>query len=72
MKTLFCCAEPLTDLEIAYTPVKGAAPAPLHVYGARVAEMQRLAPDVMKVVLEVDEATGRARRIERLDLPGAE
>lgn len=54
-KTLFCCAEPLGDLEIAYVPAAGARPAPVRQYGARVAAMERLAPDVMKLVLQVDE-----------------
>jgi CDP-4-dehydro-6-deoxyglucose reductase, E3 len=54
-KTLFCCAEPLADLEIAYVPVAGARPAPLRQYGARVIALERLAPDVMKVMLRVED-----------------
>jgi NAD(P)H-flavin reductase len=54
-KVLFCCAEPTSDLEIAYVPVPGARPAPLRQYGARVTAMERLAPDVMKVMLRVED-----------------
>jgi NAD(P)H-flavin reductase/ferredoxin len=52
-KTLFCCAEPVEDVEIAYVPARGASPAPVHRYRARVSAMSRLAPGVMKVMLEV-------------------
>ena len=54
-KTLFCCAEPLGDLEIAYTPDTGARPAPVRQYGARVTSLERLAPDVMRVMLRVED-----------------
>ncbi len=54
-KTLFCCAEPVGDVEVAYVPVAGAPPAPLRQYGARVSAMERLAPDVMKVLLRVED-----------------
>ena len=54
-KVLFCCAEPVTDLEIAYVPDPSASPAPLRQYGARVAALERLAPDVMKVMLRVED-----------------
>ena len=54
-KVLFCCAEPTSDLEIAYVPVPGARPAPLRQYGARVTALERLAPDVMKVMLRVED-----------------
>jgi CDP-4-dehydro-6-deoxyglucose reductase, E3 len=59
-KTLFCCAEPRGDLEIAYVPAAGARPAPVRQFGARVIALDRLAPDVMKVVLRVEEG-GRLR-----------
>jgi NAD(P)H-flavin reductase/ferredoxin len=59
-KTLFCCAEPLADLEIAYEPVAGAQPAPVREYEARVVSLERLAADVMKVALRV-EAGGRLK-----------
>ena len=54
-KTLFCCAEPLAALEISYEPAAGAAPAPVRQYGARVTALERLAPDVMKVMLRVED-----------------
>jgi NAD(P)H-flavin reductase/ferredoxin len=54
-KVLFCCAQPLGDLEILYEPAAGAKPAPVHRYRARIAALDRLAPDVMKVTLDVDE-----------------
>jgi CDP-4-dehydro-6-deoxyglucose reductase, E3 len=54
-KVLFCSAEPVADLEISYEPAAGAKPAPVHRYRARVTELSRLAPDVMKAMLEVDE-----------------
>jgi NAD(P)H-flavin reductase/ferredoxin len=54
-EVLFCVAEPLGDLEIEYRPAAGARPAEAHKYGARVAALERLAPDVMKVMLQVDE-----------------
>ena len=54
-KTLFCCAEPLEDVEIAYVPATGARPAPLHRYRGRVTAMERLAPGVMKVMLKVED-----------------
>jgi NAD(P)H-flavin reductase/ferredoxin len=52
---LFCVAEACSDLEIEYTPAAGARPAEVRRYGARVASLECLAPDVMKVMLQVDE-----------------
>lgn len=57
---LFCVAEPLGDVEIAYEPVAGARPAESRRYGARVLSLERLAPDVMKLALRVEEG-GRLR-----------
>ena len=54
-RTLFCCAEPVGDIEVAYVPAAGARPAPVRRYGARVTALERLAPDVMKVMLRVEE-----------------
>ncbi|HSJ98108.1 MAG TPA: cytochrome b N-terminal domain-containing protein [Myxococcota bacterium] len=59
-RTLFCCAEPVSDVEISYQPAAGAPPAPVRRYGARVIALERLAPEVMKVVLRVEEG-GRLR-----------
>jgi NAD(P)H-flavin reductase/ferredoxin len=52
-EALFCCAVPLGDLEIEYQPAPGAQAAPARRYGARVAAMEHLTHDVMKVMLEV-------------------
>ena len=52
---LMCCAEPVEDIAVEYEPVKGARPAPVRVYGGRVAALERLAPDVMKVTLRVED-----------------
>ncbi len=59
-RILLCCAEPLGDLEIEYQPAPGAKAAPVRRYGARVITLERLAPDVMKVRLRVEEG-GRLR-----------
>ncbi len=51
-QALMCCAEPLADVVIAIEPVAGAAPGPArHV--ATVAHMERLADEVMRVLLEL-------------------
>ena len=52
-KMLLCCATPLADLELEYQPAARAAPAPLRVYSATVAKMEKLAPDVMRVLLRL-------------------
>ena len=54
-RTLFCCAEPVGDLEVSYVPDPKARPAPVRQYGARVTSMERLAPDVMRVMLRVED-----------------
>ena len=54
-EVLFCVAEPRGDIEIAYTPAAGAAAAQVRRYGARVLALEKLAPDVMKVTLRVEE-----------------
>ena len=54
-KTLFCCAEPLGGIEIAYTPDSSARAQPVRQYGGRVTALERLAPDVMKVMLRVED-----------------
>jgi NAD(P)H-flavin reductase/ferredoxin len=51
-QTLLCCATPLTDLEIEVESLPAVAqPAPR--YRARVEAMERLAPEVMRLVLAV-------------------
>ncbi len=52
-KMLLCCATPLADLELEYQPAAQLAPAPLRVYSATVEKMQKLAPDVMRVLLRL-------------------
>ncbi len=52
---LFCCAEPVEDVVIAYEPVRGVRPAAVHVYGGLVTALERLAPEVMKVTLRIVE-----------------
>ena len=47
-KTLMCCALPLGDLEIEYVAIE-AAPTTIHV--GRVARMELLADDVMRIVI---------------------
>jgi len=54
-KVLFCCAEPLGAIEIVYEPAAGAKAAPVHRYRARIASLERIAPDVIRAILEVDE-----------------
>ena len=53
-KTLLCCAEALTDLEIEYVPQAGAKPLPVRQYVARVTRLERLAADVMRVGLALE------------------
>jgi CDP-4-dehydro-6-deoxyglucose reductase, E3 len=53
-KTLLCCAEALTDLEIEYVPLPGAKLHPVRQYTARVSRLEPLAADVMRVTLQVD------------------
>jgi NAD(P)H-flavin reductase/ferredoxin len=52
-KLLLCCATPLSDLEIEYVPTRTPGNVPVRVYTARVAKMNRLADDVMQLVLKV-------------------
>ncbi|QJR14254.1 cytochrome b N-terminal domain-containing protein [Usitatibacter palustris] len=59
-EVLMCCARPLGDVELEYLPVPGAPPAPVRRHGARVVSLELLAPDVMRILLEVDEG-GRPR-----------
>lgn len=53
-RTLLCCAEALTDLEIEYVPQPGAKPLPVRQYMARVTRLEPLAADVMCVGLALD------------------
>jgi len=51
---LFCCATPLTDLEIEYEPVGAPGNVAVQTYTARVQKMVRLSEDVMQVILKPD------------------
>ncbi|MEI8326550.1 MAG: CDP-6-deoxy-delta-3,4-glucoseen reductase [Betaproteobacteria bacterium] len=55
-KTLLCCAQALSDLEIQYLPPAGAKALPVKQYLARVTQLEPLAADVMRVCLQVDTA----------------
>jgi len=50
-RVLACVAKPRTDVEIEYRPTAQARPA-ARIHAARVASLDRLAPDVMRVRLE--------------------
>ncbi len=53
-KTLLCCAEPLTDVEIEYVPDAGAKSLPVNQFSARVTRLEPLAADVMRLCLQID------------------
>lgn len=53
-KTLLCCAEPLTEVEIEYVPQAGARAAPIKQYVARVTRLDLLTDDVMRMDLQLD------------------
>jgi CDP-4-dehydro-6-deoxyglucose reductase len=53
-KALFCCATPVSDIEIEYVPVGTPGGIPVRVYAARVHKMARLADDVMQLFLKVE------------------
>jgi CDP-4-dehydro-6-deoxyglucose reductase, E3 len=53
-KTLLCCAEPASDVELEYLPQAGAAALPVRQYAARVTKLEKLANDVMRVCLKID------------------
>ncbi len=52
-QVLACVTKPLSDVEIEYVPTAAAA-RPVTVHEARVAAMDLLAPDVMRLRLEVE------------------
>jgi len=54
-KTLFCCATPLSDLELEYEPGAAALGAPVKTLDVRVARMRKAAEDVMILQLELPE-----------------
>lgn len=53
-KTLLCCAQALSDVEIDYEPQAGAKAHPVKRYVARVTQLELLSPDVMRVFLQID------------------
>jgi len=55
-KALFCCATPLSDVEIEYVPVSTPGGIPVRTYTARVHRMERLSEDVMQVFLKLEGA----------------
>ena len=59
-KVLLCCATPSSDIEIEYVPTTTLGRLPVRTYAARVTSLERLAPDVMRVRLQLPEG-------ERLD-----
>ncbi|OGA52491.1 MAG: hypothetical protein A3G24_28775 [Betaproteobacteria bacterium RIFCSPLOWO2_12_FULL_62_13] len=50
-KALFCCATPLTDVEVEYVPVATPGGVPVRTCTARVHRMARLADNVMQVFI---------------------
>lgn len=50
-KALFCCATPLSDLEVEYVPLAGSETFKVRTYTAHVEKMVRLADDVMQLFL---------------------
>ena len=54
-KTLFCCATPLSDLELEYEPGAALVGAPVKTLDVRVARMRKAAEDVMILHLESSE-----------------
>ena len=53
-KTLLCCAEPLSDVEIGYVPQAGARALPVRRHVGRVTRLEPLAADVMRLCLRLE------------------
>ena len=53
-KVLACSATALGDIEIEYVPAKAPGGIPARVWGATVQGMDKLSPDVMRVLLAID------------------
>ncbi len=53
-KTLLCCAEPLSDVEIEYVPQHNPKALPLKQYVARVTRLEPLSYDVMRLCLQTE------------------
>jgi len=56
-KALFCCATPVTDLELEYEPGAAAADLPGKMLEVTVARMQKAAEDVMILHLKLPEGS---------------
>ncbi len=54
-KVLMCCASPIGDVEIEYVPSKVLSRVPVREYRGRVAQLTRLAHDVMRVRIALSE-----------------
>ena len=53
-KLLLCCATPRSDIEIEYEPTAAPGGVPARVWSAAVESMDKLAPDVMRVMLKLE------------------
>jgi len=53
-KVLTCTATALTDVEIEYLPTRTPGGLPVRAWSATVASLERLSPDVMRVMLQLD------------------
>lgn len=56
-KTLLCCAEPLSDMEIEYVPQAAAARLPVQRHVARVTRLEPLSSNVMRVCLALTDGS---------------
>jgi CDP-4-dehydro-6-deoxyglucose reductase, E3 len=54
-RLLACSATALGDIELEYLPAAGAVPVPPRVRGAVVERLEKLSPDVMRVILKLEE-----------------
>lgn len=57
-KALFCCATPLSDLEIEYHESETLKQIPVKAMKARIHKMVRVAPDVMVLYLKLPQGSG--------------
>lgn len=53
-KTLLCCAQATSDVDIEYVPQAGAKVLPVKTYHARVTRLQLLTSDVMQLCLQLE------------------
>jgi NAD(P)H-flavin reductase/ferredoxin len=61
-KALMCCAMPLTDLEIECANIGETRELPIRTFVARVVKLEKLAPDVMRVLLAPEDGERIAYR----------